>query len=374
MPDATSGQEPASADEFDRELRQLMEGGAGEPLFLEPSAAERLSSGAGPVRRTRRGLGQLTGSLVLAVFLALAGGIAWLRFAPGTAKSADVTGQTADAQPVNAGPAQQAALPEPSGTVFPVDLFAGPPADPFYGTLADHWTDGAAAIAAPRARPAGRFTAAQVAAAYGTARALLIAANLDRQTLLGGAPTAFEKLLTAAQRTQFLAGLNSKGVTKAGYPRSTRAWVASFAPGSTALVGSVIKVYGLMSVRAVTQSGTAVLAVQVNYLFAYAIEPPHDPADWTLVVDHVTGSIDFARWNDRDPGRSGALEPWYRAVITAGGAVACGPGDGYIHPDYLNGRSAAFGQSAATAGMYSLATPAAGGGPACERATGTTGS
>ncbi|WP_300609914.1 hypothetical protein [Trebonia sp.] len=31
MPDATSGQEPAPADEFDRELRELIEGTAARP-------------------------------------------------------------------------------------------------------------------------------------------------------------------------------------------------------------------------------------------------------------------------------------------------------------------------------------------------------
>ncbi len=361
MPDATSGQEPVPADEFDRELRELIDGTAGDPLFLEPSAAERANGAAAQVRRARRGRGLRSGSLFVAVFLLLACVLAWLRFAHATA-------ETGYPQPLTAGPAgalPATAWPAPSGTVYPVDLFAGPPADPFAGTLADHWADGAAGIVAPAARPVATFTAAQVAAAYATARALVIAASLDRQTLLGGAPTAFARLLTAAQRAQFLAGLGSKGVTKDGLARSTRTLVASFAPGSTGLIGDVIKVAGLMSARAITEPGTVILAIDVNYLFAYVIEPPHDPADWIRVVVHEHGSIDFARGD----GPRGVLEPWDRAVIAAASGAACGSADGYIHPDYPSDSPAGVSQPGPAINPYSL-TSAPGGGAVCGGATG----
>src|ERR1700759_718015 len=48
MPDGADGPDPAPLDELDRELRELTEGRAGDPLFLEPSAAERAK--AAPVR------------------------------------------------------------------------------------------------------------------------------------------------------------------------------------------------------------------------------------------------------------------------------------------------------------------------------------
>ena len=124
---------------------------------------------------------------------------------------------------------------------------SGPPADPFARTPADHWADGAAGITIPAAASHGPFTAREVAAAYATTRRLLIAQNLDHTTLLGGAPTAFADVLTARQRAQFVAGLDKIGVDKQGYERSTRTWVAAFAPGTTSLIGNVIKVYGTMS-------------------------------------------------------------------------------------------------------------------------------
>jgi hypothetical protein len=234
--------------------------------------------------------------------------------------------------PRAAGGAGHAAGPARLGTFSPSDLLNTPAANPFLGTREDVWADGAAGVVAPAARPAGPFTAAQVSAAYATTRKLLIASALDRQTLLGGQPTAFARLLSASQRATFLAGLGRLGVSTSGYPLSTRTWIVSFAPGTTALVGTVIKAHGTMSARVVTESGKKVLTVEVRYLFAYAVEPPHDPVDWTRAVVSVQGSVDFVQ--PSHPGRaSGALEPRYRMLTEAAGP-RCAVGDGYIYPDY----------------------------------------
>jgi hypothetical protein len=364
MPDATSGPEPAPADEFDRELRELTEGTAGKPMFIEPSAAERAKQGVAlvaPAGRRGRRHGWLAAIAILVVLLLVAAALAWVDYA----RSAGTTG---GARSAGTGPAP-ADTPELMGTIAPFHLFVGPPADPFAGTPADHWANGAAGIVAPAARPAGAFTAKQVAAAYATARKLLIAANLDKQTLLGGPPTALAKLLTPRQRAQFLDGLNKTGVSKGGYPLSTRKWVASFAPGSAELIGTVIKVHGTMTARATTGSGTVVLVIDVNYLFAYAVQSPGDPADWTRVVDHEYGSIDFAHWDDPDA-QGGALEPWDRAIIGNAG-IQCGTDDGYIHPDYPSDRSVEVRPPGPAISPYSSATGIPGGGAVCGRTTGT---
>ena len=358
MSDGTSGQGPAPADEFDRELRELTEGTAPAPLFLEPSAAERAQASAADAGKAgdRGRHGRRTGALVLVALLVVAGGLLWV----GYMRSAPNAG------PEVAGPVPSPTAASPMGTITPVDLFGGPPSDPFAGTPADGWADGAAGIVTPPARPVGHFTAAQVAAAYATTRKLLIAGNLDRQTLLGGPPTAFAKLLTAEQRATFLASLNKMGLDKAGSRLSTRLWVASFAPGSAELIGNVVKVHGTMSARPVAESGGVALAIVVNYIFAYAIEPPHQPADWMRLLDHQYGSIDFAPWDD--PG--GALEPWDRTIIGHAG-IQCGTTDGYIHPDYPSERSANVSESGPAINPYSSATTIPGGGAACGRTTGT---
>jgi hypothetical protein len=289
------------------------------------------------------------------------GGLVWLRFGH-FGNGILRTG----AEPAPSAGSASSAAPSPVGSVSPVNLFGGPPSDPFAGTPADGWADGLAGIVPPPARPVGSFTAAQVAAAYATTRKLLIAANLDRQTLLGGPPAAFAKLLTAEQRATFLASLDKKGLDKDGSRLSTRLWVASFAPGSTELIGNVIKVHGTMSARPVRESGGVALAIVVNYIFAYAIEPPNDSANWMRLLDHQYGSFDFAPWDD--PG--GALEPWDRTIIGHAG-IQCGTTDGYIHPDYPSERSANVSESGPVINPYSTATSIPGGGAACGRMTGT---
>jgi hypothetical protein len=334
---------------MDRRLRELTEEVTSEARFKEASAAERARAAAQQRKRAQRRerkqrrrsrARRLALSVGLVVVLAVAGSLVWLGLSRSSA------GRSAGAQPG-------------------LTAAATAPADPFAGTPAERWADGAAGIVIPSAAPAGSFTATQVMAAYETTKALLIAANLNEQTLLGGAPTAFADLLSKLQRGQFLAGLNTTGVNSGGYPLSTRKWVTSFAPGSAELIGNVIKVHGVMSARTATASGTTVLAVDVNYLFAYPVEPPGDPGDWMRIVDHQYGSMQFAQWDD--PG--GPLEPWDQTIIGNAGAK-CGTDDGYLHPDYPSQRSVPGPrQSGPIIDPYS--PPTTGAGAVCGRTSGT---
>jgi hypothetical protein len=222
------------------------------------------------------------------------------------------------------GPAQaRAAAPDP----------LGPPADPFSGTPADRWADGAAGIVLPAAAPTGPYTKTQVKDAYQTTRELLVAADLDKQTLLGGAPTAFADLLTSPQKAWFLDGLRKKGVDKQGYALSTRTMVMSFAPGSAQLIGSVIKVNGTMHGKAVRdRDGSYEFDVDIDYIFVYPIQPPHQPDNWTRIVNEVAWTVAFANWQ----GAASSFAPWINSASGEGrvSGIVCGTGDGFWHPDY----------------------------------------
>ena len=149
-------------------------------------------------------------------------------------------------------------------------------------------------------------------------RKLLIAGSLDGTTLNGGAPTAFADLLTPQQRTDFVNNLDKIGLEKGGYTTSSRAWVMSFAPGTVSFVTNVVKVHGSMSAGTAALSGRTALRIAVDYLFAYAIEPPGHPGDWMRVVAQDYGDVYFAQWDD--PG--GPLEPWvHNRDFARGGAV-----------------------------------------------------
>lgn len=258
-----------------------------------------------------------------------------------------------------------------AGTTRPV-IATGGPVDPFAGSPAEGYADGAAGIVIPTARAHGPFTAAQVRAAYETTRKILIAENLDPTTLRGGAPTAFADLLTKAERADFLNGLKTRAVAKDGTAQNTRAWVSSFAPGSTAFSTSVIKVHGTMSAGTVRDSGTEVLKVYFSYLFVYAVEPPGEPGNRTRIVQQRYGYVEFAQFDD--PG--GPLEPW---IYVQGGPAGslCGERDGYIHPQFPNSPDTGPTPSGSPVNPYSpspvpsgyVSSPQFGAG--CQAVTGT---
>ena len=237
---------------------------------------------------------------------------------------------------------------QPAAKVVPANPL-GPPADPFTGTPADHWADGAAGIVLPAAEPIGPYSKAQVEYAYKTTRELLIAANLDKQTLLGGTPTAFADLLTSQQKAWFLKGLDKKGLDKQGDALSSRTLVMSFAPGSTQLIGSVIKANGTMHAKAIKGSdGQDELDISVDYTFVYPIEPPHQPDNWMRIVNEVTWTVGFANWQ----GAATTFAPWIEASSGTGGVsgIVCGTEDGYWHPAYPVTASVSASASASPSG------------------------
>jgi hypothetical protein len=258
------------------------------------------------------------------------------------------------------------AFDSPTAKIPSHSPYTGPPADPFAGTPADHWANGAAGIVLPAARPIGGYTAAQVKSAYETTRKLLIAANLNRRTLLGGPPTAFAGLLTLAQRAKFLSGLNKKGLDKQGASVSTRGYVISFAPGGTWLIGSVIKVHGAMRAHATKDSGGyEVLAVNVTYIFVYPVEPPHQPTEWMRIVAKATWTVLFGDWQ----GAATSFEPWVENQGFVAG-IKCGTTDGYVHPDYRVAAAAqpSVSPSGTPVDPYGMKSSA---GTGCQPTTGT---
>jgi hypothetical protein len=275
--------------------------------------------------RSRRGR---TWSLAAAlVVIALLAGGAYELPRLGLSKSsapADNTpvtnGATPTARPAKASAPATSSLPTPT------------PLAPFLGTPAQGYADGAAGIVIPPAAPVGSYTAAQVKAAYAMTKAILLAANLNGPTLAGGAPDAFADLLMREQRAQFTAGLDKIGRNSRGEQTSTRAWITSFAPGSTKLVGSVIKVHGTIQATAADNDRFHVLRVQANYLFVYAVMQPGVPSTLTRIVVHDVGSVDFAAFDD--PG--GPLEPLWQIGSSTSGA-RCDVADGFVHPEFPAG-------------------------------------
>src|SRR5215469_4274589 len=343
---------PPDPDEMDRHLREITSGQAGEATFREPSAAERtrrpvraVSTGRmswrkarkaaklrKPVqepgrtrakvrqarphtatrgKRRRRARVLLTLSVVLAMLAGVGYGLSRFGLLPPSRNQGPVSNGLAP----GLGPAFTAA-------------------DPFAGTPAEHFPSGASGIVPPAARPVGNISAAQVSAAYATTKKLLVAANLNPQTLSGGVPDSFARLLAPQLRSYFISGLGKLGIDNHGYGRSTRGWVASFAPGTTELVGGIIKVSGAMAPTTAVDSGHHVLRIEFNYLFVYPVQRPRQPSTRMRIVMRQQGNVDFAQWND--PG--GPLQAWWLPGSSSGPAGArCDVHDGFIHPEFSGG-------------------------------------
>jgi hypothetical protein len=271
---------------------------------------------AGRAKRAGRVRG-LAATLLTGLILAVIGSAGWVVAArlihPGTAAAPQPTAPGSNA-----------------GSASPPS--AGLASDPFAGSPADSFADGAAGIVLPAAHAVGGYSRAQVRHAYATVKRLLTAADLNQPTLAGGSPRAFARLLTSRQRRFFTGHLARTGFTKRGSSRSTREWLASFAPGSVQFAGNVVKVHGTMRASAATSNGSAVLRIRLDYLFVYPVERPGLPTIRTRVVVRDTRWMDFGHWDSLN----GPLEPWWMVGISTAGTL-CDASDGYIHADFAQG-------------------------------------
>lgn len=310
---------------------------------------------ATPTRRPGAGRSVVTLILVLAVLFGLSFGLRkLLQHSPSSATGAK-SGRTPAASTLGA------SSPTPSG---PLQTPAFTAADPFAGSPAAPYANGADGIVLPPARPVGPYTSTQVASAYATVKNLLVAADLNMPTLYGYKPTAFGSLLISQQRSYFYAHLTKPVRPKKGQPWLTRTWVTSFAPG-TELVGSIVKVHGApMTATVVSVNGRRALQVFANYLFVYAVEQQGQPDSRLRIVAHATATVQFAQWYD--PG--GSLQPWIYAMGASYADAQCGTTDGFVHPAFPLLGPGKVTPSGAPVNPYSLAQNQSKG---CQAITGT---
>jgi hypothetical protein len=166
------------------------------------------------------------------------------------------------------------------------------PTDPFADTPAATFPQGAAGFTMPPATPLDGFTQAQVATALEQVRAVLIAAYLDRNTLVGHRPETLANLLApdyrAAVRRQF-ADPASGGVAVLISPRVTLADEPPRVSGRTTVaVGK-------------DEKGRPFLAITTNYVLVYPFQPA-GPDGSRLALAHA--EVTWA---------------WYRTRVTASG-------------------------------------------------------
>ncbi|MFR0357748.1 hypothetical protein [Streptomyces sediminimaris] len=237
--------------------------------------------------------------------------------------------------PFRAGKAAQdaAASPLPPETARPTAApsaaaLATPTLDrPFAGSPAARWADGAAGIVLPEAAPVGSLTKSQVAQALQRTKDLLVGANLDRGTLLGGRPGA--ALAVLDPRQPGMLG-DVKGWLRTPDKRHDPTWLFSrFDPHEVRLVGDVVKTRGRMTFKA---GKHASVVVHADYTFVYPLAPA-DKGSSEVTRTIVRRVLDTEM---SDP-RKYRVTPGKLAIVKYDqdiGNSACDVYDGFLHPQF----------------------------------------
>ncbi|WP_404192843.1 hypothetical protein [Streptomyces tauricus] len=235
----------------------------------------------------------------------------------GTDANADTGSRSASPLPAETAP-ETAAPGSVPGTATPDEPFAGSPAA--------RYADGAAGIVLPEAKAVGVFSKAQVEAALEQSKVLLVDANINGRTLLGGTPeTVLGKVLDPKQ-PELVDELRSS-LRKPGKGHDPLRFFSRFDRDEVRLVGDVVKTRG----RTTFEAGEAgALDIHVDYTFVYALAPA-DPDSTEVARTIVRRVIDLRLL---DPAKYEAT-PGRLAVTRYDDDIAnsaCDVHDGFLHP------------------------------------------
>lgn len=235
------------------------------------------------------------------------------------------TDRPEDTTPLAAETARPTAAPEP------VDPHRPTVKEPFRGSPAVRWGNGAAGIELPPAKATGWMSKKQVEAALKKSREFLVAANLDPAVLRGDRPDAALKLIDPTQRdlrTQ-LEGWLAKPTDK----NNPTTVFSRFTPVEVKPAGTVVKVRGRMSAAPGKGKRAGTVEVTADYTFVYPVlkaGPGADEVARTIVRREMTfvfydparyqvssGKVVIGYWNSDIGNSSCELD-----------------GDGFLHPEF----------------------------------------
>ncbi|MEU7065186.1 hypothetical protein ACIGQE_00645 [Streptomyces sp. NPDC053429] len=204
------------------------------------------------------------------------------------------------------------------------------PRDPFRGSPALQWADGAAGIEVPQATAVGGVAEDRVADALAKAKQFLVAANLDPDVLRGGRPEAALKLLDP-QDGELRQELDASFAQPAREHDPLNLFTR-YDPAELRPVGDVVKVRGRMWVEPGERAGEA--QVKADYSFVYPFVKaggnPEDVARTIMRRELTLVVADPAKWRVT-PGTVRLTS--YRQDLANS---ACDRFDGYVHPSFFS--------------------------------------
>ncbi|MFB7786124.1 hypothetical protein ACFC1D_25850 [Streptomyces vinaceus] len=200
--------------------------------------------------------------------------------------------------------------------------------EPFKGSPALQWADGAAGIEIPEAQAVGGMSKEQVADALEKAKQFLVSANLDPATLRGERPAAALDLLDPKLKDELdrVEGtLTAPSKENDPLHLFTRVRPAELKP-----VGEVVKVRGRMWVEPGKEGGQA--NVLADYTFVYPFvkaKPGAEEVERSIVRREITFSIaDPSKW------QATAGKLWLEKYNVDLANSACDVYDGFLHPTF----------------------------------------
>ncbi|TXS73747.1 MULTISPECIES: hypothetical protein [unclassified Streptomyces] len=225
-----------------------------------------------------------------------------------------------------------AADPLPAETAAPTTAPSAAPGTPtldrpFAGSPAERYADGAAGIVVPEAKPVGPLGKEQVARALRQTKELLVGANIDRGTLLGGRPKSVLALLDP-QQPKLLDDVNS-WLRTPDAKHDPLSLFSRFDPREVRLVGDVVKTRGRMTFKAGTRAS---VVIHADYTFVYPLAQA-DPESTEVARTIVRRVLDI---EVSDPAKY-RVTPGRLAILSFDENLsnsACFVHDGFLHPRF----------------------------------------
>lgn len=280
----------------------------------------------GPAWREMNGRGRARRQVKGVVGITLAAGLLLLALRPDliTDRLPEGFGGPGETAPLAAETARPTA--PPSSEVFPDHPTLK---EPFKGSPALGWANGAAGIEVPRAKAVGGMSSEEVAHALDSVKRFLVAANLDKATLRGERPTGAIKLLDPLQKD--VRAYIHRSLDEPDENNDPLGLFSRFDPAEVRLAGDVVKARGRMTFEAGERSGE--VQVHVDYTFVYPLvktRPGFDEVARTVVRRQMT----FALYDPAKIMTTRGLLYVLRMDESAGNSDCARDGDGFLHPQF----------------------------------------
>ncbi|MGP2435678.1 hypothetical protein [Streptomyces sp. JW3] len=228
-------------------------------------------------------------------------------------------------------------------------------AEPFRGSPALSWADGADGIELPRAKAVGDMSEKDVASALRLTKELLVASHLDRGVLRGERPERAIALLDP--ESPGLTSRLKRSLSEPSQEDDPLTLFTRFDPAEARVIDDAVKVRGEMTFAA---GDPGSVEVHADYTFVYAVERvggdgADGTVDRTIVRRDVTMMLaDPERWHATE----GRLLP--KSYYANFGNTACEVYDGYLHPSFTGNSATGSPATGAEVDPYDRSEPLTG--------------